>query len=227
MPAGETVEAAVELTVHYGTHTVAFGPETASVAADGLTFEHPPSVQVDERFRLMVKGLPDAENLALRLSAQTYEGETWANAIQLDASDHQAGLGPDELMRRIQLMTPVGDEANGVFFPPIEGVGDTWQLRVAVRRAGTTLDETAVQRQWGDPEVSTSDVEADGVVGTLYEPPGEGHHRRSCCCTAAEGVRLDGRPACWHLAAFSPWRSITSASRPRFRTSWFACRSNP
>ncbi|MFB6285997.1 MAG: acyl-CoA thioester hydrolase/BAAT C-terminal domain-containing protein, partial [Candidatus Bipolaricaulia bacterium] len=174
VPAGETVETSIELTVHYGTHTVAFGPQTASVDADGLTFEHPPSVQVDERFGLTVKGLPASDELTLHLSSASYEEERWANEVQLDVSDHQAELGPEEMMRLIQLMAPVSDEANGVFFPPIEGVGEAWQLRMAVRRAGTTLDETAVQRQWGDPKVSASDVEADGVVGTLYEPPGEG-----------------------------------------------------
>lgn len=174
VPAGETVERTVELTVHYGTHTVAYGPETASVDADGLTFEHPETVQVDEPFGLTVKALPASDDLTLHLSSSTYEEERWANEVPLDTSDHQAELPPDELMRLIQLMTPVSDEANGAFFQPIESMGDTWQLRMAAQRAGTTLDETAVERQWGDPEVSTSEVEAEGVVGTLYEPPGDG-----------------------------------------------------
>lgn len=175
--AGERAAQSMSLSVDaYGPHTVTFGPQTTSVEADGLTFEHPDTVQVDERFDLTVKGLPNAENLTLRISSKTYEGETWANVAQLNVSEHQTELSAQKMMRLIQLMAPISGEPPASFFsfwPPVESTGGTWPLQMAVQQEETTLDRSTLQRQWGDPRVTKAEVEAEGLVGTLYAPPGE------------------------------------------------------
>jgi len=145
---------------------------------EDVTFDHQEEVRVDERFDVTVEGLPEDENVTLKMTSQDYWGRDWSNEKEFYSEDGKIELSENETMSMIQMKEPVDEGVREQYLPPVEfweheGLGGKWNLTLSVTHNNETLESSNVTRIFGDPDVINQTVEDDDIIGEVFLPPGD------------------------------------------------------
>ncbi|MFC4407575.1 acyl-CoA thioesterase/bile acid-CoA:amino acid N-acyltransferase family protein [Haloarchaeobius iranensis] len=151
-------------------------------AADGLTVHAPAHSPNDEAIAVAVSGLAAGEPVTVTAELVAHDGVTWRSEATFTAdgdgtvslADHapeSGSYGGVEPMGWYWSMAADDEETR---FP---AVSDEPTIDVELRAtAGDRSASRTITRQVYDESVTARPVDHDDVVGTLYEPPGEGPH---------------------------------------------------
>jgi len=150
--------------------TIFEGVEEGSDA--NINFEHPEVVRIDERFGMNIQGLPADEHLVLEMISLDYNGREWSYEKEFHSEDGNLELSRDEMMRMIQMKTPVDEGILDLYNPPVEKLGGEWNLTFSVRKDHDVLGTTNLTRTYGDPGVTSHSVEDDDIIGEVFLSPG-------------------------------------------------------
>jgi dienelactone hydrolase len=147
-----------------------------------LAIRAPATSRLDEAIAVRVTGAKPGESITLTASLEDDEEETWTATATFAADDDGvvdlteqapergdwAGVAP---MGWCWAMSSDAD-ARSASLDARPEVGVTFR----VRTEGGARASRSVTRQVYDPELTAHDVDADGLVGTWYEPAGRGPH---------------------------------------------------
>lgn len=150
-----------------------------------LTFHHPDTVMLDERFRLRIEGVPTDQRVTVRGRLRDTNGRVWRSEGVYEVEDGVIDLDENEPVGDTHDDEPVGgtlDEADTMALietmEPEAGdslymVREDQELEIEVESDGEILGTSAITRTYGHPEVTVTEIRDAGLFGELYEPPGD------------------------------------------------------
>jgi dienelactone hydrolase len=140
-----------------------------------------PRPLLDSPVTVRVGGLDAGERVQLRAEARDAVGKRWASTtpVQADGSG-RADLGTHP-MRFLEAMQARDKLAWWVLPHP------ELHVRLTLRRGDETLASTTVTRTTVAPGVQRRSVTDEGLVGTLFVPPGDGPHPAVLLFGGSEG----------------------------------------
>lgn len=167
---------------------------------DRLAVEAPDVVQRDERVPVRVTGARPGETVELEATVEDPEGVTWrssaaftadANGV-VDPAEQAPDAGSYEGVAPMGWCWSMTPDEDATVIALANAGAVTARLRAA---AGGREAETTVTLRTQSPETTRQRVageETPGVVGTLYEPAGEGSHPGVLVLHGSGGGPLEG-----------------------------------
>ena len=161
-----------------------------------LAIDAPTRTPNDEQTTVRVTGAPPNATVEFGASLTAEDGVKWRSSATFTADeDGVVDLTTDapdtgtwsgiEPMAWLWSMRPDDED---VRFPALGGPGYTVDLRATAGDDRATRTVTRVR--WSD-EITTHEVDRDGLVGTLYVPPGDGPHPGVIDLHGSAGRRSD------------------------------------
>lgn len=149
--------------------------ETDDLSGQSVRFDHPDSVSLDEQIPLRTSGLPTDEAVTLVVETDDTAGRKWTvqerystadgGLVSQNRPDSDAGTAVD-VAKTIQRASGATEER---FHPPPSG-----SVRIAVQQDGRRLDSTTLSRTVGAPDVTAHEIDHPTIIGTVFEPSGDG-----------------------------------------------------
>jgi dienelactone hydrolase len=161
----------------------------------------PATALADEPVEIRVDGLTPGSPVQLRLDAHDDLGRAWRSTAQLVA-DENGRAAPDgmDLFWSLTALEPG---------PPfILRSAKPYALELSVQVDGELVARATCERRFAAEGVTRTEVREDGLVGTLFEPPGAGPHPVVLVLMGSGGGLSEQRAA---LLASRGWAALALA----------------
>jgi dienelactone hydrolase len=160
---------------------------------------------VDEPVAIRVGGLASGARVLIRARLLDQDGNTWTSHAVFDADES----GAVDASRRGPVEGTYDDaDPMGLFWslalpadipPPLSVMvkehPDPTSLTIEAEVEGAVVASVDVERLLQHPDVTRTDVRDDGLVGTLFLPPGEGPHPAIIVMTGSDGGLKEDKAA--------------------------------
>jgi dienelactone hydrolase len=155
----------------------------------------PQRALIDEPLDIILSGLMPGNEVVLRAEMVDDEGVTWSSTAVFAADDdggvEVATQAPVEgtyqgadAMGLFWSMEPDAAPTAGIFFPSSL---EPLQVTLTAEVDGQTVASAELERRLVAPDVTRTEVREDGLVGTLFVPPGAGPHPAIVVLGGSEG----------------------------------------